>query len=237
MTPALVRQRSFASRIWSHAVDAVFPPRCVSCRAFGRFVCGGCLARMVRAEHPRCDVCWQPSAESPCQNCRRRQQAFTAVRSVYAFGGPARDLIHALKYSGLSAVAPLIGEEMAGLLLRWGPGVSAIVPVPMGGSRERRRGYNQSALLAREIGRYTGIPVAGRALVRRAGPSQVEQPDEAARRANAKDAFAAGREPVSGGVLLVDDTMTTGATLDACARVLKSAGADRVYGLTFARES
>jgi len=237
VTPALVRQRSLASRIWSHAVDAVFPPRCVSCRAFGRFVCGDCSARIVRAEHPRCGVCWQPSADRRCQHCQHEQPAFTAVRSVYAYGGPARDLIHALKYSGVSAVAPLMGEEMAGLLLHWGPGVSAVVPVPMAGSRRRRRGYNQSELLAREIGRFAGMPVARRALVRRAGPSQVEQPDEAARRANMSDAFAAGREPVGDCVLLVDDTMTTGATLDACARVLRSAGADRIYGLTFARES
>ena len=237
MTPALVRQRTLASRLWSHAVDAVFPPRCVSCRSFGRFVCHDCLAQMVRAEHPRCGVCWQPIADRRCQQCRRQQPAFGAVRSVYAFGGPARDLIHALKYSGVSAVAPLMGEEMAGLLLRWAPDVSTIVPVPMAGSRQRRRGYNQSDLLAREIGRLTGIPVVGRALVHRPGPSQVEQPDEAARRANVGDAFAAGREPVGGGVLLVDDVLTTGATLDACARVLKSEGADRVYGLTFARES
>ena len=237
MTPALVRQRSLASRLWSHAVDAVFPPRCVSCRAFGRFICDDCSARMVRAVHPRCGICWQPSADSRCQQCRHEQPAFTAVRSVYAYGGPARDLIHALKYSGVSAVAPLMGEQMAGLLQHWAPGVSAIVPVPMGGSRERRRGYNQSMLLAREMGRFTDIPVAGRALVRRAGPSQVEQPDEAARRANVKGAFAAGRVAVSDSVLLVDDAMTTGATLDACARVLKSAGAARVYGLTFARES
>ncbi len=110
MTPALVRQRSFASRIWSYAVDAVFPPRYVSCRAFGRFVCGDCSARMVRAEHPRCGVCWQPSADSRCQHCCHEQPAFTAVRSVYAYGGPARDLIHALKSTGVSAVAPLMGE-------------------------------------------------------------------------------------------------------------------------------
>ena len=237
MTPALVRQRSFASRIWSHAVDAVFPPRCVSCRTFGRFVCDACLAQMVGAEHPRCLACWQPSTDSRCQHCRRKPPAFTAVRAVYAFGGPARDLIHALKYSGVSAVAPLMGEDMAELLLHWEPGVSAIVPVPMAGFRQRRRGYNQSELLAREISRLTGIPVSGRAIVRRAGPSQVEQPDEAGRRANVKDAFAAGREPIGDSVLLVDDAMTTGATLDACARVLKSAGAERVYGLTFARES
>ena len=192
---------------------------------------------MVPAEHPRCGVCWQRGEDSPCQDCRREQPAFTAVRSAYDYGGAARDLIHALKYGGVSAVAPLMGEEMAGRLADWPPDVSAIVPVPMAGSRRRRRGYNQSQLLASEIGRFAGIPVAGRALVRRAGESQVEQPDEAARRANVKDAFAAGREPATDCVLLVDDTMTTGATLDACARVLKSAGADRVYGLTFARES
>ncbi len=237
MTSALVRQRSLASRLWSHALDAVFPPRCVSCRAFGRFVCDGCSSRMVAAEHPRCGVCWQPSRDSRCEQCRGEQPAFTAVRSVYAYGGPARDLIHALKYNGLSAVAPQMGEAMAALLLAWKPCVSAIVPVLMAGSRQRRRGYNQSALLASEIGRCTGITVAGRALSRRAGASQVEQPDEAARRANVKGAFASGREPVSGSVVLVDDTMTTGATLDACARDLRSAGADRVYSLTFARES
>jgi len=213
VTPALVRQRSLASRIWSHAVDAVFPPRCVSCRAFGRFLCDGCWARMVPAEHPRCGVCWQRGEDSPCQDCRREQPAFTAVRSAYDYGGAARDLIHALKYGGVSAVAPLMGEEMAGRLADWPPDVSAIVPVPMAGSRRRRRGYNQSQLLASEIGRFAGIPVAGRALVRRAGESQVEQPDEAARRANVKDAFAAGREPATDCVLLVDDTMTTGATL------------------------
>lgn len=237
MTPALVRTPSLASRIWSHAVDAVFPPRCVSCASFGRFACHDCLTQMERAEHPRCGVCWQPSADSRCQECRRQQPAFTAVRSVYAFGGPARDLIHALKYSGVSAVAPLMGEDMAAQLQHWGPDVSAIVPVPMASFRQRRRGYNQSELLAREIARHAGLPVAARALVRRPGPSQVEQPDEAARRANLEDAFEAGRESVGDGVLLVDDVMTTGATLDACARTLKSAGADRVYGLTFARES
>jgi ComF family protein len=192
---------------------------------------------MVSAEHPRCGVCWQLSDDSRCQECRCRQPAFTAVRSVYDFGGPARDLIHALKYGGVSAVAPLMGDDMAGLLQHWAPDVSAIVPVPMATFRQHRRGYNQSELLAREISRCAGLPVAARALSRQPGPSQVEQPDEAARRANLEDAFEAGREPVGGGVLLVDDVMTTGATLDACARVLKSAGADRVYGLTFARES
>jgi len=230
-------RRSLAHRIWTRAVDAVFPPRCVTCRAFGRFVCDDCSAQMTQARHPRCDVCWQPGADSLCARCRHEPPAFTSVRSVYPYGGPARDLVHALKYSGVSAVAPVMAIEMAESLLDWKPEVTVIVPVPMAGFRRRRRGYNQAELLAREVGRRAGIPVAVRALSRRAGPSQVEQPDEAARRANAREAFAAGRERVIGEVLLIDDVMTTGATLDACASVLKSAGAERVYGLTFARES
>jgi ComF family protein len=156
---------------------------------------------------------------------------------VQVFGGPARDLVHALKYDGLSAVAPLMAQGMTERLQAWAPEVDAVVPVPVAGVRKRRRGYNQAELLAREISRATGVRVVGAAISRRPGPSQIEQPDEDARRKNAREAFAPGRTSVSGAVLLVDDVMTTGATLDACARVLKSAGAERVYGLTFARES
>lgn len=177
------------------------------------------------------------SEATRCGECAHRPPAFTAVRAAYVFGGPARDLVHALKYDGISAVAPEMAAAMSKLLLEWSPEVDVIVPVPMAGVRQRQRGYNQALLLAREIGRGTGISVAAKALSRRPGVSQIEQIDEEARRRNALKAFAPSRGAVTGTVLLVDDVMTTGATLDACARVLKSVGAERVYGLTFARES
>ena len=237
MTRTPAAERSLPSRLWSLALDAVFPPRCVTCRAWGAFVCAACAEQMVRAQHPRCGVCWQPSADTRCEVCRHAEPAFTAVRSVYDFSGPARALVHALKFGGVSALAPEMAVQMSELLRGWRPDVSAIVPVPMAGVRKRKRGYNQSELLAREIGRLTGVPVITSAVVRLAGPAQVEQPDADARRRNARGAFRAGRAKLAGDVLIVDDVTTTGATLDACSRALQSAGADRVFGLTFARES
>lgn len=192
---------------------------------------------MAVADHPRCGVCWQMSDDTRCGECAHHQPGFTAARSAYVFGGPVRDLVHALKYDGLAAVAPEMAAAMSNLLRDWGREVDAIVPVPMAGFRQRQRGYNQAALLAREIGRATGIRVASKALSRRPGASQVDQIDREARRVNVLTAFAPGRRAATGTVLLVDDVMTTGATLHACARVLKSEGAERVYGLTFARES
>jgi ComF family protein len=229
-------RQPLASRLWSHALDALFPPRCVTCRAFGAFLCERCSEQMARAEHPRCGVCWQLSDDTRCADCRLAQPAFEAARSLYVFRGPARDLVHALKYGDVSALAARMAEEMAGLLQDWRPDATAIVPVPMSGPRQRRRGYNQSELIAREMSRISGVPLERRAIVRRGGGSQVEQPDEDARRRNAAQSFAPGRSRVHGDVILIDDVMTTGATLDACARVLKASGAERVFGLTFARE-
>jgi ComF family protein len=224
-------------RAWTGVLDAVFPPRCVSCGSFESFLCGFCEAKLTKASHPRCGTCWQPSRDSRCAQCREDQPAFTAVRSAFVFGGPARDLVHALKYDGVSAVAPLMAAPMAELLLEWDPPANAIAAVPMAGSRQRRRGFNQADLLAREISRRAGLPLVRDILRRRPGPSQVEQPDRHARTENVRDAFRPGRATPRDGVLLIDDSMTSGATLDACARVLKTAGWGRVYALTFARES
>jgi ComF family protein len=104
--------------------------------------------------------------------------------------------------------------------------------------RKRVRGYNQSELLAREVSRSTGIAVESKSLVRaRATPPQARQVGYHARLANIEDAFAPGTRKVQGSnVLLVDDVMTTGATLGACARVLLDAGAGQVFALTYARE-
>jgi competence protein ComFC len=143
-----------------------------------------------------------------------------------------------LKYRGVSALARTMATAMAEFRAAWSPPADVIVPVPLFGMRRRIRGYNQSELLAREIGRLSGLPVATKALVRRrATPPQVRQPDEESRRSNLDGAFGPGRRAIEGvAVLLVDDVMTTGATLDACARVLLDGGSGPVFALTFARE-
>lgn len=230
-------QRTTASRIWERALDVLFPPRCVSCNDFGAFICERCLLGTTRADPPRCAVCWVPSKESQCGRCRVRRGAISGTRSVFVYEGVTRDAIHALKFRGVSAIAPGMSSAMAKVLIEWDPPVGAIVPVPLAGRRRRLRGYDQSQLLAKEIARLTGIPLARRSLVRRRSTApQARQAGEDARRRNVAGAFGPGRRLPVGGVLIIDDVITTGATLDACARVLISEGGGPVFALTFARE-
>jgi ComF family protein len=161
----------------------------------------------------------------------------SGLRSAFGYDAAARDAVLALKFRGLSAVAPLMAASMAACLIDWAPPIASIVPVPLSGQRRRLRGYNQSELLAKEVSRLSGIPLARRALVRRRSTSPQARLAGDARRLNVVGALGPGKGlPPSGGVLLIDDVVTTGATLDACARVLLSEGIEAVFALTFARE-
>jgi ComF family protein len=124
---------------------------------------------------------------------------------------------------------------MADVLAEWQPPIDCIVPVPLSGRRRRERGYNQSELLAAELARLTGIPLERRALARRHTPPQARATGDV-RYLNVADVFRRGKRVSQGPVLLIDDVITTGATLDAAARVLISEGAGPVFALTFARE-
>ncbi len=237
MQQSTFANRSPLSRAWERALDIAFPPRCVSCGEFGAFICNGCLADAAQASQPRCAVCWATAkADWDCDDCSFLRPAFKAARSPFIYEAAARDAVHALKYKGVSALAPVMARPMAELLMEWAPPVQIIVPVPLTGHRSRVRGFNQSQLLARELSRLMGLPVETRAIRRRSsGSPQVGQPDREARRRNVAEAFSPGSRSVEGGILLIDDVMTTGATLDACTRVLLAGGAGAVYTLTFAR--
>jgi ComF family protein len=150
----------------------------------------------------------------------------------------AREAVHALKYNYLSALAQPMAQLMARYVEENAIEADLLVAVPLYGRRQRLRGYNQSALLARELSRLCGLPLAERGLARRRNtPPQARSADAEARKRNVTDAFVADRRWVEGKrILLIDDVMTTGATLDACARALRQAGAASVWALTFARE-
>ena len=172
-----------------------------------------------------------------CLRCRAIRPSFRAVRAVFVYEAAARDAVHALKFRGLSSIAPRMAALMAERLVDWNPPVDAIVPVPLAGSRRRQRGYNQSELLAKELSRLTAVPLAPRALIRPHSSSpQYRLADRDERRRNVSVAFRPGKRVPQGSVLLVDDVITTGATLDACSRVLLEAGAGPVFALTFAGE-
>jgi ComF family protein len=158
------------------------------------------------------------------------------ARAIGEYEGPLREIIHALKYSGRVSLARPLAERMRRRGRELLEDVDYVVPVPLHWHREYQRGFNQ----AREIARHLGPPVV-EALVRcRATRAQVELAADR-RRANVAGAFALGRRWCRDPgirektVLLIDDVSTTGATLEACAHVLKDFGASEVYALTAAR--
>jgi ComF family protein len=221
------------------ALDMLFPPRCAVCGNLEGFLCQECAEGLPPATPPRCSVCWEPHAGSDvCQRCQRERPAFAWLRSPYVFQGSARELVHALKYNHQATLAVPMVSLLGRYLYRICPPADILIPVPLYPRRERVRGYNQSALLARELGRRMGLPVEERVLVReRNTPSQVERLSAKERKLNVAGAFGCRGEMLQGQkVLLIDDVATTGATLDACARVLRQAGAASVWALTFARE-
>jgi len=227
------------ARLAQAFLDVLFPPRCVACGEQGAFLCQACVAAMPRALPPRCPLCWQPERRGEmCGRCAQGRPAFEGTRSLYVYQGPVREAVHALKYNHLSALARPMGEILAAYLKAEALPVDLVVPVPLFGRRQRLRGYNQSALLGREVGRLRGLPVAEGGLARRRDTApQARSVDAEARRRNVAGAFVADRQRVEGRrLLLIDDVMTTGATLDACAQALRQAGAASVWALTFARE-
>lgn len=227
------------ARVAQTFLDVLFPPRCVGCGEQGVFLCRSCAEAMPRALPPRCPLCWRPEPRGEmCGRCLRARPAFAGVRSLYLFQGPVREAVHAFKYNHLSALARAMAAPMAACEEPDVFSVDLVVPVPLFGRRQRRRGYNQSALLAGEIARLRGLTLAERGLKRlRDTPPQARSVDAEARRRNVAGAFAGDGRRVEGKrVLLIDDVTTTGATLDACAQALRQAGAASVWALTFARE-
>ena len=217
------------------ALDLLYPPRCAVCRSNGSLLCDGCLAGLPRAEGERCDVCWAPA--QPCA-CYYINPAFSQLRSTFRYEGEVRHLVKAFKFAGQSALAASLAVPLRETYTAAGIQAGVVVPVPMTGMGQRLRGYNQAALLARELAKAIGVPAIEALSRKRSVREQARSASAEERRRNVVGAFAVRRaEAVAGKtVLLIDDVATTGATLDACARELLQGGASSVSALTLARE-
>ena len=228
-------------------IDLLFPPHCVACKRLGSWLCPTCARSVEVIQPPLCHRCglpvqdFAPNRVTPglCHYCRGLPQAWEGLRAYAYHGGALREAIHQFKYEEMRCLAPVLAELMAQGWAdlapdSWQP--QAIVPIPLHPSRQRQRGYNQAALLARELGTHLDCPVVEGTLIRvRATAPQVGLGVEE-RRANVQGAFRCRDDRLDGlHVLLVDDVCTSGSTLESACVALKATGVASVLAYTLAR--
>ena len=221
------------------ALDFLFPRFCVGCGKEGDFICDSCQASLVRIEAPACPQCGKPQTDSIlCSNCIDWKADIDAIRSPFRFEGVIRKAVHEFKYRNLRAIAGQLAHFLGDYLTENPIPYEVLVPVPLHDKRLKERGYNQSALLAKELSRLTGFPVNETCLVRNVyNVPQAKTRNVEERKQNVIGIFSVVNDDLlEKKVLLIDDVTTSGATLNACASPLKKTGAASVWGLTLARE-
>lgn len=210
--------------------DNLLPKRCLLCGGDGsrHALCPPCLRDMpwLGSACPACALPL-PEADIPCEACQQQPPPWCQITAVFAHEFPADRLVAALKYHGRLALADCLGGLLADAL----PPLEAplLVPIPVHTRRLRTRGYNQAALLASKIARRQGWPLAPPHLARCQDTAMQKGLDRAARQANLQQALIWQGPHLDGrGILLVDDVLTTGATLAAASQVLREVGAGRI---------
>jgi ComF family protein len=221
------------------ALDLLFPQWCIGCGREGSYICDTCRQSLSWISPPVCVKCGKPGKEPGlCPVCYHWDSAIDGIRAPFVFEGIIRRAIHDLKYHNLRALVPY----MAGLLYEYLntsplPG-DVMIPVPLHRKRLRERGYNQSDLLAQDLGKLFRLPVDVDTLKRKSYTTpQARTNSVIERRENVSGAFSCtGERLVGKRIILIDDVTTSGATLDACAGALKAAGVVSVWGLVIAIE-
>lgn len=231
---------SFLTIIINFFLNIFFPNRCVGCKKEGTSLCFECASKIEKIVTDTCPKCGKIREYGRfCVQCKKNLETpLVGVTIAVAYDeGPTKELVFSLKYLGLSTIAPVLGELIyqkikGGISTR----NAVVVPVPLSFEREKKRGYNQSELIARYLAKKLNIP-GGCSLERiRDTKTQVGLSLEM-RKENIKGAFfCSDTEFVRNKkVLLIDDVATTFSTLNECARELKKAGAREIWGLVVAK--
>jgi ComF family protein len=227
-------------------LDLVFPRTCIRCGALirgreGAFTCAACRAGYPLIRDPFCAVCGAPfhgvlAAPGCCEQCRAEPPRFERARSLFLYRGTGARLVHALKYERATWLESEITD-----LLRADPqwraalGGAALIPVPLHPRKERARGYNQAAVIARAMQRAIPQTTCIYALRRVRPTASQTLLSRTERRRNLSRAFACvNPPPADRPLVLVDDVLTTGATLNAACAALQQAGAKRISAFTLA---
>jgi ComF family protein len=226
-------------------VDGVLPPRCLACGTIvdePDALCSSCWAGMTFFAPPWCAVCGLPfphpmGEEAVCADCARQKPSWDRARAVMRYDKHSRHLVLALKHGDRTHVARALGRWMGRAGAELLEGADMIMPVPLHWTRLFTRRYNQAGLLAHAVRAAGGPPVMADWLVRRRRTSSQGRLGPVARVRNVRGAFAVRRGcDVKGKrIVLVDDVLTTGATVEECARVLRRGGAAFIGVLTLSR--
>lgn len=230
----------FFQKIYVNCLDILFPEKCVVCGVYGSLCCYNCVDKIEKIATPTCPECGKISKMSQyCPSCKSRIKPYLYSVSIACnyHSDVIKVIIHDLKYSGITALSQICGE----LIYQRIKDISSkrelvIVPVPLYKYRQNIRGFNQSEMIARYLSKRLN-QTGGSALIKKVNTAAQARLSRQKRLSNLEGAFECVDKALVFGkdVLLVDDVMTTGATLNECAKTLKMAGAKKVYGAVIAR--
>ena len=215
-------------------LDWIYPPKCVACKmllplvhnAPKHWICEQCKPLFTAISEPYCKVCGHPGL--PCASCYGKTFDFEYNRAVFTYKDTVRDLIHKIKFQGQKQAAFALGDLMAKELTVIG---DYVIPVPLHKSKKRSRGFNQAAVLARPLSKSLNIPMSEDMLLRVKNTMPQSLLTSQAREDNLTGAFAYNQKKYKtppDTLILLDDIFTSGATMNACAKVLKNNGVRRV---------
>lgn len=218
------------------AANALLPQNCFLCAAPAGdcLLCPACAAGLPRLTAERCPICALPAPGSnACGGCLKQAPHFDATQAVFRYEFPLDRMIQSLKYAHRLASADFLGQALAKLPLPFHP--EMVLPVPLAPARLMERGFNQALELARPLAHVLGAPLETSRVHRRRDTAPQASLPWKERKQNIRHAFECELDLTGKTVLVVDDVMTTGATLDELARVLKAHGAARVENFVLAR--
>lgn len=226
------------NKLKNYLAEMIFPARCVWCERLGEFVCFACEEKILKINKQTCVFCGRIREKgATCKKCRNNHSLNGVLVYGYFKDKRLKEIVHQYKYEDLFALKIFLGRKLLDLLSREGLDFDFIAYVPLTKKRLAKRGYNQSELLAKEIALTSKKEVVRVLKKTRETKTQVGL-KRRERGLNLSDAFEVIKKQdiENKRIIIVDDVITTGSTLEECAKVLKKSGAKKVWGLTIAKE-